>query len=70
MSDNHKLQPQHLARRAIVYLRQSSPRQVQHNKESQALQYEMVARARALGFRDVEVIDGDLGSSAAVGARA
>jgi DNA invertase Pin-like site-specific DNA recombinase len=69
MSDNHKLQPQHLARRAIVYLRQSSPRQVQHNKESQALQYEMVARARALGFRDVEVIDGDLGSSAAVGAR-
>lgn len=69
MSDDHKLQPQHLARRAVVYLRQSSPRQVVHNKESQALQYEMVARARALGFRDVEVIDGDLGSSAAVGAR-
>ncbi len=70
MSDEHKLQAQHLARRAVIYLRQSSPGQVLHNKESQALQYAMDSRARALGFRDVEVIDGDLGASAAVGARA
>jgi DNA invertase Pin-like site-specific DNA recombinase len=69
MSDDHKLQPQHLARRAVIYLRQSSPGQVQHNKESQALQYAMVTRARTLGFHEVEVIDGDLGSSAAVGSR-
>ena len=70
MSDEHKLQTGHLARRAVVYLRQSSPGQVQHNKESQALQYAMVSRARALGFHEVEVIDGDLGASAALGARA
>jgi DNA invertase Pin-like site-specific DNA recombinase len=69
MNDNHKLQPHHLAKKAVVYLRQSSPGQVLHNKESQALQYAMVERARSLGFREVEVIDGDLGSSAAVGAR-
>src|SRR5215831_10883742 len=70
MSDEHKLQTRHLARRAVVYLRQSSPGQVQHNKESQALQYAMVSRARALGFHEVEVIDGDLGASVALGARA
>ena len=33
------------------------------------MQYAMVSRAHALGFHDVEVIDGDLGASAAVGAR-
>ena len=61
-----KIKPEHLARRAIVYLRQSSPKQVPENKESQRLQYDMAARMRALGWKEVEVIAGDLGSSAAI----
>ena len=53
-----------LARKAVVYLRQSSERQVQNNRESRELQYALVDRARALGWNDVEVIDDDLGASA------
>ena len=63
-----KLSPSHIARRAVVYLRQSTERQVQHNKESQALQYALAQRAQMLGCERVEVIDDDLGCSAAVGA--
>ena len=40
-----KITPEHLARKAIVYLRQSSPRQVRENQESQRLQYRMADRA-------------------------
>jgi DNA invertase Pin-like site-specific DNA recombinase len=69
MNGEQKLQPQHLARRAVVYLRQSSPEQVKHNKESQQLQYALADRARALGFRKVDVIDSDLGMSAGTGAK-
>lgn len=65
---NSKLTAERLARKAIVYLRQSSPGQVQHNLESQRLQYALADRARALGWRAVEVIDTDLGWSASVGA--
>src|SRR5882672_2726174 len=53
----------HLARRACVYVRQSTPNQVQHNLESQRRQYALVDRARALGWQDVDVIDDDLGIS-------
>jgi len=63
-----KIQPRHLERRAVVYLRQSSQKQVHRNKESQRLQYSLADRAREFGWRDVNVIDSDLGSSAAVGA--
>jgi DNA invertase Pin-like site-specific DNA recombinase len=63
-----KITPLHLQRKAIVYLRQSSERQVQHHIESQRLQYDLAARARALGFQQVDVIDTDLGRSAAIGA--
>ena len=39
-NDNaQKLTPEHLARKAVVYLRQSSMAQVKHNQESQRLQY-------------------------------
>jgi DNA invertase Pin-like site-specific DNA recombinase len=69
MNGENKIRPEHLGRKAIVYLRQSSPGQVLHNKESQALQYALAARAHALGFANVEVVDEDLGSSAAAGAR-
>ena len=41
---SEKIRPQHLARKAILYVRQSSPYQVIHNLESQKLQYAMEAR--------------------------
>lgn len=65
---SNRIQPRHLERRAVVYVRQSSRKQVQRNLESQRLQYSLSERARAFGWRDVEVIDCDLGSSAAIGA--
>lgn len=63
-----KISPQHLDRKALVYLRQSSLKQVRENLESQQLQYALAERARQLGFRNVEVIDSDLGCSAGLGA--
>src|SRR6202161_4506239 len=53
-----------LKRKAVVYVRQSTQAQVQINLESQRRQYELVDEARRRGFRDVEVIDDDLGRSA------
>ena len=53
----------HLARRACVYVRQSTPVQVQNNLESQRRQYALVDRARSLGGQDIDVIDDDLGVS-------
>ena len=61
-----KIKPEHLARKAIVYLRQSSEKQVRQNKESQRLQYDVAERIRALGWKEVEIISSDLGSSAAM----
>jgi len=58
-----KITADHLARRACVYVRQSTPGQVRHNLESQRRQYALADRARALGWRDVDVIDDDLGVS-------
>jgi DNA invertase Pin-like site-specific DNA recombinase len=60
---NPKLNAKRLSRRAIVYIRQSSPGQLIHNQESQRRQYGLVDRARELGFSDVTVIDDDLGRS-------
>ena len=53
-----------LQRKAVVYVRQSTQAQVQSNLESQRRQYELVEVARRRGFRDIEVIDDDLGRSA------
>src|SRR5215208_1615627 len=57
----------HLARRAVIYIRQSTPHQVLTNQESLRLQYDLRRRAHDLGWReeDVEVIDSDLGLSGA-----
>jgi DNA invertase Pin-like site-specific DNA recombinase len=57
----------HLARCAVIYVRQSSPHQVLTNQESLRLQYDLRQRALGLGWRDedVEVIDADLGLSGA-----
>jgi len=62
-----KIGPHHLERKAILYVRQSSAHQVLHNRESGALQYAMRDRLTALGFIEIEVIDEDLGRSAAGG---
>ena len=60
----NKITPDHLARRAYVYIRQSTPGQVKHNLESQRMQYAVAERARALGWQDVDIVDEDLGVSA------
>ena len=63
MSD--KVKSQHIGRKALLYVRQSSTYQVNHNLESQKLQYAMRQRLHILGWREIEVIDEDLGCSAA-----
>ena len=62
-----KIRPHHLERKAILYVRQSSAHQVLHNRESSALQYAMRDRLTALGWSEIEMIDDDLGRSAAGG---
>jgi DNA invertase Pin-like site-specific DNA recombinase len=62
---SEKIRTQHLQRKAILYVRQSSAYQVSHNLESQKLQYAMQERLRQLGWREIEVVDEDLGRSAA-----
>jgi DNA invertase Pin-like site-specific DNA recombinase len=61
---NPKLTPDRLRRRAVVYVRQSSPGQVLHRQESQRRQYGLLDHARELGFQDVVAIDDDLGRTA------
>ena len=53
----------HRERGAYVYVRQSSEFQVKNNVERQRLQYALADHARELGFRDITVIDDDLGIS-------
>jgi len=62
---SEKIQAQHLARKAVLYVRQSTAFQVIRNQESGKLQYAMQARLHDLGFTEIEVIDEDLGRSAA-----
>jgi DNA invertase Pin-like site-specific DNA recombinase len=63
MMTSHKLTPAHLQRRAIVYVRQSTPTQLLQNREIQLRQYRLADYARQLGFNDVVTIDEDLGRS-------
>jgi DNA invertase Pin-like site-specific DNA recombinase len=65
MNERGKITPSHLARQAIVYLRQSSAAQVEHNRESTERQYALAAKAREFGWPDdrILVIDEDLGLS-------
>lgn len=64
MTESDPLPAAVLRRKAVVYVRQSTPAQVQTNLESQRRQYELVEVARRRGFREIEVIDDDLGRSA------
>lgn len=61
----------HCNRQAHIYIRQSSQRQVDENKAGQAVQYNLVDRAKSLGWSQsqIEIIDEDLGVSAS-GAKA
>ena len=58
-----KITPDHLARGAYVYVRQSTADQLLHNHESRRRQYGLAERARQLGWSDIVVIDNDLGRS-------
>jgi DNA invertase Pin-like site-specific DNA recombinase len=60
---NPKIKPEHLARAAVVYVRQSTIGQVEHHTESQHRQYALVETAAAMGFASVQTIDDDLGRS-------
>lgn len=55
----------HLTRKAVIYIRQSTPHQVLSHQESLRLQYALRQRALSLGWRatDIEAIDADLGLS-------
>ncbi|HTF69942.1 MAG TPA: recombinase family protein [Edaphobacter sp.] len=65
MTDLSKLKPSHTQRAAYVYIRQSTPGQVEHNCESTARQYALADRACQLGWskEQVVLIDEDLGLS-------
>ena len=67
MSDRSKITDVHRGRRAIVYVRQSTPTQVEQNAESRARQYALRERAIELGWAPaaVSVVDEDLGRSGA-----
>jgi DNA invertase Pin-like site-specific DNA recombinase len=60
---SEKITDEHARRGAMVYIRQSSPTQVNENRESQRRQYGLAERARELGFQTVNIIDDDLGRS-------
>src|SRR4051812_22433092 len=65
MSTSDAVQPVHLRRLALVYVRQSSPHQTLANQESLRLQYDLQQHAYAAGWESdqVRVIDTDLGQT-------
>ena len=67
MKTSELVTPQHLSRKALIYIRQSSPQQMISNQESLKLQYALRQRAVELGWADanIQVIDYDLGTTAA-----
>jgi DNA invertase Pin-like site-specific DNA recombinase len=67
MLSHPKIPPDHLAQQALVSVRQSTPKQVLPNQESQRWHYALVERARALGWHQIEVIAEDVGHRASAG---
>ncbi len=63
---DHKVTRHHLNRKALIYVRQSSMKQVMENTESTARQYALVDKALELGWCQtlIGIIDDDLGKSA------
>jgi len=68
MTTSELITPAHLARKALIYIRQSTLQQVLTNQESLRLQYALRQKALELGWQteDIEIIDTDLGQTAAV----
>jgi DNA invertase Pin-like site-specific DNA recombinase len=68
---NAKIRPEHLARPAVVYIRQSTLLQVLEHQQSTERQYNLADLAKRLGWGDaqVQVIDEDLGLSGASAAQ-
>lgn len=66
MNGSTKILPAHLSRQAVVYLRQSDPKQVRQNRESAINQRALKERLRELGWNQsqISIIDGDQGVSA------
>lgn len=62
-----KITAQHLDRKAVIYIRQSTLQQVNRHQESTRLQYGLVDQAIGLGWsrQCIEIIDDDLGCSGA-----
>ena len=67
MHNSDLITPQHLARKAVIYIRPSTPHQVVSHQESLRLQDALHERARQLGWPDeaIDIIDDDLGLTAA-----
>src|SRR5438128_7395571 len=67
MDSSEVITPEHLARKAVIYIRQSTPHQALSHQESLRLQYALTERALALGWAPeaIDVIDTDVGHSAA-----
>src|SRR5881409_380448 len=67
MHNSDLITPQHLTRKAVIYIRQSTPHQVVSHQESLRLQYALGARAHQRGWPDeaIDIIDDDLGLTAA-----
>jgi DNA invertase Pin-like site-specific DNA recombinase len=68
MITSELITPNHLTRKALIYIRQSTPQQVLTNQESLRLQYALRLKALELGWQaeDIEIVDTDLGQSGAV----
>lgn len=66
MLTSELVQPHHLSRQAVIYIRQSSPNQVLTHQESLRLQHALRQRAEQLGWSpaNIQVIDADLGQTA------
>jgi len=70
MTTSELVTQKHTSRKAIIYIRQSSPHQLISNQESLRLQYALSQRGAELGWHpdNIEVIDSDLGTTAATAA--
>src|SRR5438552_1631538 len=68
MSESGKITSSHRSRAAVIYVRQSTLAQLERNTESTARQYDLVHRARQLGWprEAIRVVGADLGVSGSV----
>ncbi len=71
MTEHPKIKPSHLARTAVIYVRQSTLAQVERNTESTRRQYDLTGRAAGLGWPHsaIRLIDADQGVSGSVTGR-